>query len=638
VEGLGAQLRAICSVWSNLIEAAKKDKKVKFQNDADEAMAFFKAGGELWKKGDYLRHEFRDRQTGAKGTVAPEFQTVVTKVAELQQLFGPTLYHQNPHRQVNPKQKVPVDPAFLGPQFMDPLLGPIMQQQLMMQRQMEAVKTSTVAQILEALLNWAAEDNDLKSEARKAIDDALIKGMGLGYTSLETDAIGGKAVVTEHVDIDDFLMDPDATDRRDILWCGIKCVHPVWEVERTYNLLPGSLKDKASLESHQAQAEDYDLDERNKGKSNDLITYYKIWSKCGFGDRLKGASDELAGQFDAAGDYVYLVICPTVEYPLNLAPETVLQAAPEELYLLTQWPIPFWMDRTHGWPFAPLAFHWVPGCIWPMSHIKPGLPYLKWLTWAMSWLMGSVAGSCGSITALLKSLSEETKKEFIEIGRHKLIELESIHGTSIDQIASVFKREGVDLGVLQAIQLVEEYFERATGLNELAYGMQGAASRSATDISIRSEAAGVRIEDLANTVEDFMSVVARNEAMASRWLLSGQDIAPVVGMEAAMFWDQFIVGPVEDIVRGYSYGVEAGSARRKNKQQKTDAINNSAQILMPILSQWAGMTGQVGPLNAMIAEICKAQDIEPSQFQLPPPPMPAPPEPGQEQGQDVPPQ
>jgi hypothetical protein len=637
VEGLGAQLRAICSVWSNLIEAAKKDKKVKFQDDADEAMAFFKAGGELWKKGDYLRHEFRDRQTGAKGTVAPEFQTVVTKVAELQQLFGPTLYHQNPHRQVNPKQKVPVDPAFLGPQFMDPLLGPIMQQQLMMQRQMEAVKTSTVAQILEAYQNWAVKENALKREARKWIDDALIKGMGVLMTELETDPTGAKSVTSNYVNIDDFLMDPDATDQKDILWCAVKCVHPVWEVERTYNLLPGSLKDKASLESHQAQAENFDADDRNKGKSNDLITYYKVWSKCGFGDRLKGAADDLAGQFDAAGDYVYLVICPTVEYPLNLAPETILQAAPEELYLLSQWPIPFWMDRTHGWPFAPLAFHWVPGCIWPMSHIKPGLPYLKWLTWAMSWLMGSVAGSCGSITALLKSLSEETKKEFIEIGRHKLIELESIHGTSIDQIASVFKREGVDLGVLQAIQLVEEYFERATGLNELAYGMQGAASRSATDISIRSEAAGVRIDDLAGTVEDGMTTVSRNEAMAARWLLSGQDIAPVVGMEAAMFWDQFIAsGDVQQVVREYDYSIEAGSARRQNKQQKIDAVNQTAQILLPVLSQWAGMTGQVQPLNNLISELAKNHDMEPSLFMLPPPPMPAPP--GQEQGQEGPPQ
>lgn len=633
------QMSSICAIWRRLIKAAQKDKNDKFQKYADEAMAFFTGGEELWKS-PYLKQSFRDVTTDTAGMVAPEFRTVVTKVAELQQLFGPTLYHQNPVRTINPKYNIPIDPVFLGPQFMDPMMGPLMQQQLMLVRQFQDLQRSTAAEVLEALQNWSAKENDLKTEARKCIDDALIKGMGILLTQLEDDpATGTKVIASRHENIDNFLMDPDAESQSDIWWCALKCVHSVWDVEREYRLAPGSLKDKAHSESLISKADNEK--NYNKGETNDLITYYKIWSRCGFGDRLKDAPEDLQGGFEGAGDYVYLVVAEGVEYPLNLAPEFLETAAPEEIFLATQWPIPFWMDRTHPWPFSPLAFHWIPGSIWPLNHIRPGIPYLKWLTWAMSFLMNRVSATCGTIVAVAKSASTETKQQFLKQGVLQLIEVEAIHG-NLGQLVQVLQMPPVNMDIWGVIEQVFRLFEQATGLNELLYGMAPAATpRSATDVATRTDNSNVRIDDMSNSLEDQMTKVARKEAMASRWLLTGMDVAPVVGQEAAMFWDQFIASTdPTSVVKEFDYDIEAGSARRQNKQAKQDQMNQALNTLGPMLAPYA-QVGLSGPLNSLVSDWARAMNLDPQKYLIPQmmPPAPAPGQEGQDQqGEEKPPE
>ena len=118
--------------------------------------------------------------------------------------------------------------------------------------------------------------------------------------------------------IDNFLMDPDATEIEDILWCAKRCVHPVHEVAEKYNLDEAALRgniDKQGAQNARSQEQvvfgDYDGTGKRTsgptGKTNDLCVYWKIWSKTGPWDRLKDAPKDIKGIFDGIGENATLL-------------------------------------------------------------------------------------------------------------------------------------------------------------------------------------------------------------------------------------------------------------------------------------------------------------------------------------------
>jgi hypothetical protein len=96
-------LRAVTSMWMAKIHKAWEVKQKLFGDDAAEAMQFFNGPYEfLYSTGGKGRAFLGDEEVPA-----PSFRMTVNKVAEMVQLFGPALYHQNPTRKVNPR--VPPD-------------------------------------------------------------------------------------------------------------------------------------------------------------------------------------------------------------------------------------------------------------------------------------------------------------------------------------------------------------------------------------------------------------------------------------------------------------------------------------------------------------------------------------------------
>lgn len=631
-------LESIVGLWRNKLKLATTYKMEKFQKDADEGMFFY--GGPYddmfgSRRGKYGRGFVPPDDSD--DMPRPSFAMTVNKVAEMVQIFGPVLYHKNPTRQVNPR-KPPLPPIEM---YGDPNDPNVQQgyQQLMQQASMERSVDKARATLLQHYLNYTPTALDLKTESRWAIDEAIIKGMGLLYTELYTPPGGGRPLVGSFWDsVDNLLIDPDVEALRDAKWVARRCCHPVWQVEQEYGLPPGSLK--GSTESVGRTAEvgasadgDY---LRKQGKTNDLCVYWKIYSKMGVGQRLSGSgsmsaslsasSPEMAQALDSYGNFVYLVVCESLPYPLNLPKDVLETASDDEIGQRFQWPTPFWTDD--GWPFTPISFHWVPKCVWPMSHLKPAIGELKFLQWAYSMLASKVRVASRDFIGILKSSSEEVKNQIRQGSDYTIIEVEKLTG-SIDEVVKFLQHPAFNPEIYKVIQAVETNFEKRVGLTELAYGTTENQMRSAEEANVKQSQLSIRPDDMANKVEDAMTEVARKEALAARWHLTAEDVTPVMGPIGAQWWGQLVqTSDPHEIVHSLEYRIEAGSARKPNKSRDAANMNQAMQQLFQPFWQHAMQTGDVKQVNRLVSDWAKSIDLDPEGYVLTPPPPPPPPPPG----------
>lgn len=625
-------LRGLVSAWQNKLRLAWGSKKKEFQDDADEAMRFFNGPYDFL----YSWRGMSSSTTTSGGfgsdeeIASPTFRMTVNKVAELVQLFGPALYHKNPIRKVNPR-KPPLLPIQVLGDPADPNVQAAFQQmvqQVMQQRSSDGARGA----LLECYLNYTPAALDLKTESRWAIDEAIIKGRGVLWTDTYHPAGAQLTMVGSFFDtVDNLLIDPDAEKLSQARWIAQRCVAPYWDVEREYQLPPESLKSKATLESFGRQAEvsaDADGDyQRKRGQTNDLIVYWKIWSKMGLGGRLLGVPENLRAPLEAFGDFCYLVLSEGCHYPLNLPPpysdaimdqEPMIAAAAQQAAAeKVQWPTPFWADD--AWPCTMIDFHPIPRRIWPMSHIKPAMGELKFLNWAFSFLAGKVRTASRDFLAIMKSTSEELKERITTGPDYTVIEVDQLHG-SIDNMVKFLQHPTFNPEIYKVIEGVTVNFERRTGLTELMYGSSSKQIRSAEEASAKQEFTSIRPDDMANKVEDAMGEAARKEAFGARWHVKPQDVVPVMGPIGAQWWGQLVTAsdPAE-LLHQLEYRIEAGSTKKPNLARDSENMKTAMQTLFMPLWQLAMQSGNVGPVNALLTAWAKSIDLDVSQFLLPPP-------------------
>lgn len=633
-------LRVIAQTWVKKLNAAVQYKKT-FAEDAKEAANFFDGEHNWMWKDAYARGE-----KGYNSSISPpNFRIQVNKVFELVDIYGSVMYHRNPVRTVTVAERPDLPPEAIGidietfdPQQMTPEQMQILQ--MVNQEQTQKKVRSATAMLLEKYLNWNCQELDLKKHGQKWVREALIKGMGVMWTELVTLDTSAdpqrkpiRMVGSFYDTVDNFLMDPDWDNMDDILWCARKCCHPIEQVAEEYGI------PEEELRKHHSNGKEVKLDKepRKKDKiekTNELVTYYKIWSKTGLGDRFKNVPKQYRGMFDQLGKYCYLVICEGVEYPLNIPPE-VLDAVPQEegedteslpddLITRVAWPIPFYCDPA-GWPFTHLSFHWKPGYAYPISHIRPAIGELRLLNWALSFAATRLATSCETMIAVQKAADASIKDQILapSEGGFKIVEMSELLGRGIGDIMSVFQMPQVTEDLWRVINAISDMFAQRTGLSELVYGYSRSMFRSASEAQIKQENISIRPDSMANTLEDAMSMLARREALAVRWLLEPDDVVPVLGPVGGIAWSQLVQKhDLVDLTRDFVFRVEAGSSRKPNKATRVEQMQMSVQTLGPILSQLAG-SGMVEPYNALMRDWANSLDIDAEPYMLPPPPPPA---------------
>lgn len=664
-------LGQVCETWLKKIDLALEAKEALFGRYAEEAMKFYD-GDHCWM----WDNQYAKGPNGflSKSGILPTFRMSVNRVAELVSMFIPTLYNRNPTIQATPIDPPQLPPEVFGMNFNvpmppDPMAAMQLQQQMQqfqmmqMQEQSKTAIRHAHASLFGHYLNWLQREADKKTQHRRALVEALVMGMGLVQTVMHRpDGSQIQYPVSKYLSCRDFVVDPDARYWEDVQWIAIWCEHPTYQAEDEYGLERGSLKGHSQSKESQAHSH-----AKGKGKSKerdngrpkdntlDLIGYWKIYSKCGIGDKLKGMDNEdREGEMDFLGDFCFLAVARGIPYPLNIPNEVSrppqidpammaamamdpsmpdpMQEYEDALIQAAQWPIPFWRVKD-GWPVSRVYFYDKPQEVWPVSIIKTAIGELRFINWGMSFLADKAAASSTTYLGVLKAAANEIKEQIAKnpAGPFSLLEVPDVLavGADLNKIISFLDAPEFGEELYNVIAKVSENFDKRTGLMDLLYGLQSTQPRSATEMQVKDQNVSVRPDDMASQVEDWLSVVALRELQAARWMCMGPDMVGPLGELGAWVWDnQILTTDLEYVERGFTVRVESGSARKPNKTNRVSQLNEIGQFLMPALQGFA-QGGNVQPFNGYVTEMCKAMDMDASPFMLPA--MPPPPPPGQEQ-------
>jgi hypothetical protein len=641
-------LRPIVAKWLHKLKFAADYKARTFGDDARECMQFFNGPY------DFIYGPMNRQNLGMvvnyDNVPSPTFRMSHNKVAEMVQLFGPVMYQKNPHRTITPRvhPTLPMPPAPpmppLPPQLMnDPRAAQMMQmmqqqQAMQWQQQWQAmqdkdnqhnINSQLRAALLSQFLNYTPEELGMVYEVRGCIDEAIIKGAGVMWLELVEYPTGLRLPGHLYDTIDNFLMDPDAEKPDDCYWVARRCQHPVWAVEKEYGLKPGTLK--ANAESWDSVTE-YDPDDfrrwkRQQGGTNDIITYWKIYSRMGIGGRLRDADLDYREALDSYGDNCFLVVADGVDYPLNVPPDVVASADDQEIQRRVQWPIR--VDLAKMWPMEMIGFHTSPRQIWPVSHLKPALGQLKFLNWAYSFLATKMPTWGRNFLAMPKSLSEKNKTA-IQSGKDlTILELDQMT-PDVKNVLQMVTAGPIQPDFFKMIEMVSKDFEKAVGLLELLYGIQGKQMRSASEAQMKDEQVNVRPKDMQARLMVSLSSMATKEAIAAQMLMTPQDLEPILGVVGTWSWGQALSQcDINEIIHKLDFRVDADDTRVPDRQTLAQNMQQANTTLFTPMLQHATNTGDYKPINYLIQQWATSIDLEGKENLVlgPPPPPPPPPEP-----------
>ncbi len=623
-------LQPIVQAWMQIIHRAHEHKIEQFQNDADEAMRFFDGPYDWLYTGKY-----GSSQSSVHGDGMPKttFRMTHNRAAELVQLYGPSLYSRNPHRQFTLRKQSDYPFDLVDPQ----------QQEALAQRLQQKKRVKEVgAGLMEELLNYTPNELDLRLHSRRAVDEAILKGMGVVWIEpYKPPASPYTFVGSFHDTVNNLLLDPDRDTIQHATWAARRHVRPKWQVAKEFDIPLSDFEggvESASMQSVIASGgAEYDYF-RQTGQTNDLIVYFEVFSRMGLGHRMHdkfnkhlGAVTEILDEF---GDNVRIVVSDSYPYPLNLPEKVFEKANKEEIRERLQWPTPFWLDPTDPWPFAYLAFHERSNKLWPMSHLKPGLGQLKFLNWSLSFLADKVKNTSRDFIATLRSIDEDMKANILGGSDLTLLEFEKVQGTQISELIQFLQHPPMNKDILQVTAMLDEGFEKAVGLDELMYGTSRRSMRSAAEANVKGEAMRIRPDDMAECVEAWSTMMARKEAIASYWHYKPEDVLPILGEERTQLYTQTVMQmDVREVIYEFSVRIEAGSIRKPNKARDLENINKAVQVWGPVVQAYSQMTGDFEPLNFLAQQWQKANDMEEQGIQFKPPPPPEPDQSEQQQKQ-----
>lgn len=641
-------LAPIVDRWKRVFKAARDDRRKKFDTYADEAMAFYDGP---------VNHMWTQLKAASKGgnhdgflaadVQMPQFEMSVNRLFEAVAMFGPVLYHQNPIIAVSPRSNpdVSIETFYAGnPQASqmldmaqavqqgavnDPFIMQSVQtlfqqyQQVKSADEKSAVVDRDHAQILESISNYIQQEGTKQDEARQAITEAIITGLGLLEVKVERPPGGGpKMARSRYRSNKDLLVDPDAKYWKDCTWIALRSCEPVHQVEEKFGLPKGSLKGKYArmTVANDSKGKKRNGDGTYAGATHDLIEYYEVYSKAGAGQNLKlGEKDKSVQGLDVLGDFVYMAICEQCPYPLNLAPD-VLQSGDMDLILeRTSWEVPYWDDYMSdgGWPICRLSFYQKPGEVWPISMVKPCIGELKFVNWCMSFIADKVAVGSKIYVGVMKEAGENIRSQLTSgSGPFSIIDLERISGTKLSDTISFLQAPNFSIDIWNMVSQVNQQIDKRLGLTELMYGMSGRQMRSAAEAQYRQQNINIRPDDMASRVEDWLSLSATREIQAMRFVAEYEDLVPIIGQTAAMvFQQQILTDNVSRITRDFRYRVEAGTARKPNKDSQIAQLTDIGQYILPVIQQ-AMLSGVTRPYNAYMEALGRAMDIEIGQFLL----------------------
>lgn len=631
-------LRPIVQGWLGKLAEARTARKT-FDDEAEQCVEFFSgACGFMWNE------KFQNKYI--KGRVSPKFKITIQKAFELVALYAPSLCWQHPARTNKPRKMLDIPLDVFGPpappqQQQIPGMPPQqsrgdMLREFYQKEQTERQNGAKVrAMLLDGWLNYTPTEQPgggLSKHMQLACTEALVKGRGTLWPEVYKMPASDRVLTGCFYDtVDNLLIDPDATNLYDAKWVARRCCHPIWQVAREYGIPEEELRSKGQKESAGSRGERMGSERNNmkraQGKTFDTMVYYKIWSKGGVGARLTGVDFALKKAFDnVVGDYAYVVVAEGMSYPLNVHPTALLdkELEDDDIRRLMEWPVPYWKDDK--WPVACLDF-WPhvgtpskPASPWPRAPMAPGLGELMYVNMFMSHLAGRVWSSSRDFIAVLESALSVVKPALEGGGDLSIIPIPEVH-KNIAEAITFLQQPQVNKDAFIMIDRMMDSFEKRVFLNDMLYGMNPGDTqlRTASDVETKKASVSVVPDYMAQQVEAWMTETGDMEKLCTRWYVEPKDVADLFGKSGAMLWEEYITNEdPELVVREMRCTIEAGSARKPNKQRDSQNMQSALPVLVPELSKHADVTGDTGPINAFIKQWGDAQDFDITGFQMGP--------------------
>lgn len=540
--------------------------------------------------------------------------------------------------QGDPNQPQPIPPPN-DPQAMQQFIQQEMaRQQYFMatqQSDMEYADRTYRSGIIEACVNYILKECNLKEEARPALRDMIVRGLGALQTEMIDMPNGtGQLAGATYMDDDRIVIDPDAKRMKDAQWVAILCEHPVWEVARQYQPY-GVTEDDLNASSISAVGDRltrYHLD--NEPRKRNVFRYWKVYSRCGIGARLKPKAerDPMLDQLDqAVGDFCYIVVAEGCDFPLNVTPtieQMALQTGTiQPFQVVTSWPCPFFYDMDDPWPFTVGYFHERKGSAWPKSHLSFAIGYLNFMAWILGFLAESAYRNSRGVWILDETVSEKVV-EWLKNGQSdEIIKItKGVENQKIRDLVEYMEGPAFNNDLVGLYQFMRAQYQDMTGITDLLQGQMDRQMRSAEEAAVLQSASQLRPQDMSNKVQAWLSRVVRKIAILARYSQSGQDLVTILGAFGAQAWDTGIrTQNMAELFREATYSVETGKGRVPDINAELENINQAMQFVFPAMMQAYQMSGNPTSVNGLLKIWGDARQMKDVDQIMMPPFMPPPP-------------
>jgi len=550
----------------------------------------------------------------------PQFMVSLNKAFELVAIIGPSLYWQVPSREVRtadtPDQ---VRIAKILGQFDEQILAQIDEEQKLTAEQRE-LRNSLATVVLE----WIARQHpgSVKSDYEMVIQDALVTGRGCAWTETYADRSTGTTQVGTFYDpVDNLLIDPDAKDPkwRDVRWISRRHVEPADVVERRFGYPPGYLHGRGTHVSNEF-ASRIDPIQGNQELYKDMVEWYEVWSTGGIGARVTGMHSEIGQSLDnLTGDYCYLCLCRTVAHPLNLPPDLVNHAGPDQIVEAMRWRTSRFgsiceLWRKRKWPVEVLDFYPVANTCWPMAVLGPGIGSLLAMNillvshLEMSWdrrrdIVVAYSGYEDQLEAAIKGENNPA-----------IVKISPVSQLRVSDVVSYLQRPEVGGNLLEWLNYLDNQFQMATGLDDIHYGISQKQSRVSADVQAKQSASNVRPDKMGTDVHAFVVNVSTKEFWLAAQNVKGEQVRPLLGPWGSLAWDSMIGSMDWDtLTTEMEIYVEATDMKRPNRDKDKSDLEMIAPYIVPLAKDYAMQTGDPQPINAIISrwgEVSQIRDIE----------------------------
>ena len=572
----------IVQAWLSAIKSAESDA-APWRGVVDDCRLYYFSFGPIADSDEKIRKLFGKAAAETK----PRFNIHIAKSFESVAIYGPALFWAVPERDVVPKKYFEIPPEIVAesPSQELAMLLTMAQQQMasmMPERRLRAA-------LMKEVLNYWPTACGLEAQSRQAVIDAILTGRGILLPQINaTDS--GLEIGSYHVPSIDFLVDPMATSLWDAGWVAIRTREPRWVVAQRWGLDPEELMPQKEPPKSFADLAWRKLESKN---GYDQITYYRIFSRIGIGQRLRGFPQESAELFEGTGDYVYLEVAEGVEYPLNMAHGEYRPA-----YL--QWPIP--PVPPYPWPMAILEFYQMPGYPYPIPLIAPAIAELKALDLFFGHILSKLWKQTRDYLAVPVDAADQVRQALREQQDDDDVILPvEVNQRAVSDVLQFLTRPSMASDQWQLLQMLNSLFERRTGLTEILYGATSKQTRSATEAAMKQQYSGLRIEYLTSVTEQWQIACAKLEAALTRRNLDAGSAMRILGPVGGHLWERLVLAQPESAVTDdLEYRIAAVNARRLNRFTELEYLQQFSQIFAPVLTQIAQQTGNTQPLNQIL--------------------------------------